>query len=44
MVAGMILRDNIVGHKNNYAHIFTPQRSTPIKSIPKVAASYLGIN
>jgi glycine/D-amino acid oxidase-like deaminating enzyme len=43
MVAAIILRDQILGQKNPYADIYTPLRTSPIKSIPKVAAQYLGI-
>lgn len=41
MVAAMILRDVILGQKNEWAKIYDPMRMSPIKSIPKVAAGYI---
>jgi glycine/D-amino acid oxidase-like deaminating enzyme len=41
MVSAMILRDLIANQKNEWAEIYNPLRSSPIKSIPKVAKQYL---
>jgi glycine/D-amino acid oxidase-like deaminating enzyme len=43
MVAATILRDRILGQPNPWAEIYDPIRTSPIKSIPKVAAEHLGI-
>jgi glycine/D-amino acid oxidase-like deaminating enzyme len=42
-VAASILRDAILGEKNNLADIYSPHRLSPIKSIPQVIAKELGI-
>lgn len=39
-VAAMILHDLIVGRKNPWSAVFDSTRLSPVKSIPKVAASY----
>lgn len=39
--AAMILTDLITGQSNPYAQYFTPQRSSPITSIPHAVAQYL---
>jgi glycine/D-amino acid oxidase-like deaminating enzyme len=41
MVAGMIVRDLICSAENEWAEIYSPSRSTPIKSIPRVAKEYV---
>jgi len=41
MVSAMILRDLIIGQKNEWAEIYNPLRSSAIKSIPRVAKQYL---
>ncbi len=43
-VAASVLRDQILGHKNELSDIYTPHRTSPIKSIPRVAAKELGLN
>jgi glycine/D-amino acid oxidase-like deaminating enzyme len=41
MVAGTILRDTVLGNKNELAGIYDPTRIKPIKSIPRVAKQYI---
>jgi glycine/D-amino acid oxidase-like deaminating enzyme len=41
MVAGTILRDLLAGQKNDVAEMYTPMRSSAIRSIPRVAKQYL---
>jgi glycine/D-amino acid oxidase-like deaminating enzyme len=41
MVSAIILRDLITGEKNNWADIYSPMRTSPIKSIPSVAKKYI---
>jgi glycine/D-amino acid oxidase-like deaminating enzyme/uncharacterized glyoxalase superfamily protein PhnB len=41
MVAGMILRDLLTDQQNNVTKIYTPQRGSSIRSIPRVAKQYL---
>lgn len=40
-VAAMILHDQIFGRHNPWAKVFNSMRSGPIRSIPRVAASYI---
>jgi glycine/D-amino acid oxidase-like deaminating enzyme len=42
MVAAMILRDSITGQPNEWADLYSPQRLSPITSIPHVIANSLG--
>lgn len=42
-VAASILRDQILGNHNPWAETYTPIRTSPVKSIPRVAAQYLGL-
>jgi glycine/D-amino acid oxidase-like deaminating enzyme len=44
MVSAMILRDLILGNPNPWADIYNPMRTSPIKSIPRVAAKYISGN
>jgi glycine/D-amino acid oxidase-like deaminating enzyme len=41
MVAGTIIRDLICGEQNEWADVYNPARSSPIKSIPHVAKQYV---
>jgi glycine/D-amino acid oxidase-like deaminating enzyme len=41
MVSAMILRDLVKDEKNNWADIYNPMRTSPIKSIPSVAKKYI---
>jgi glycine/D-amino acid oxidase-like deaminating enzyme len=41
MVSAIILRDLITGEKNNWADIYNPMRTSPMKSIPTVAKKYI---
>jgi glycine/D-amino acid oxidase-like deaminating enzyme len=41
MVSAIILRDLITGEKNNWADIYNPMRTSPMKSIPSVAKKYI---
>jgi glycine/D-amino acid oxidase-like deaminating enzyme len=42
MVAAMILRDRIAGEHNDWEEIYNPLRKSPVLSIPRVAAKYIG--
>jgi len=41
MVSAMIMKDLILSNPNPWAGVFNPLRTSPIKSIPRVAAKYL---
>jgi glycine/D-amino acid oxidase-like deaminating enzyme len=41
MVAAMILRDSITGQPNEWADLYSPQRLSPITSIPRVIVNSL---